>query len=413
MDGVSDLHLDASSQLSADAGRILRFRQNTNNRVEWPEYNELSAYTSQGNSNSLPTLDNFNLTDSCQLRTAMCCFSNVPIGSTNAKICTNDMSDNRKSHHINGGFGFYSTNADAFCVGFSWDSAPDSTSNRYKGNSLLDIAYGTFMDKGYTQSTEGAPLCGCVEKMPAVTNVQCRQISVSSNEGYTLTISSGSLVINQTSGSVSFSDCSNDLISSFSGNVEEKQKLTKRISECPKSEFLSQRFYVPGDQQARFTKPDSSKWTQFAGMGLSYFPVKSYNLAERESEFRQLLGTYPNYKVLYRHCESCLPSHQHIYYKRLTPYPNEMQRLHLFLGSWVSEGNELGEDFLLFGSYSDLLSGQGNWTYCNYDDGGSDIGFPNGCGPMDSAHCQWSSVLRENYCDEKYSGRSWGFYVEK
>ena len=438
-----DGHEQQQPSQSSKAGRILRFRQNTLGRIEWPQYDELSSYTG---GTADPTMDNFNLTDSCQLRAAMCCFpmrNTATVGTNlfdggaiaNSQICTNDLSDNRKSHHIHRGYAVYNNqDNNAYCTGFSWDASPDSTSNRYKGNSLMDIAYGIisssnnmFMehDASGRGSASSTPLCGCVEKMPTVTNAHCRNAHVQ-NEAFSLIISdTNGLSIQQTSGTVSFTDCGNNLVASYQGNAEEREQLEKHITggSCAvtQSNFWNQRMYASAANAIdngnhligrRYTKPDPAQWTQFAGMGLSHFPVRTFNLTtDSEDEFRTLLGTWPNYKLLYRHCESCLPSHQHIYYKRITPFPPNFYLLELFLDNWVSENNELGIDFLLFDTYENAAGSgiNGNWTYCNYD---GSVGFPRDCSPSRYVPCQWNSVTRRP-CNTDYSAKSWGFYVEK
>jgi hypothetical protein len=64
-------------------------------------------------------------------------------------------------------------------------------------------------------------------------------------------------------------------------------------------------------------------------------------------------------------------------YKRITPIPSGWSAYAL-TNTWTSASNKVNEDFMLFGSESDMHAGTGAWAYCNYDDPGT--GFPRDCG---------------------------------
>ena len=73
--------------------------------------------------------------------------------------------------------------------------------------------------------------------------------------------------------------------------------------------------------------------------------------AWNDTEFRKMVGSGPNYNLIYRHCESCAVSHKDIYYKRLTPIPDNFDFLNLFLNNWnKGPANVLGIDFRMFSS---------------------------------------------------------------
>jgi hypothetical protein len=93
--------------------------------------------------------------------------------------------------------------------------------------------------------------------------------------------------------------------------------------------------------------------------------------------------------IFYRACPSCVSTHQHIWYRRLTPigtfsmYSNAFQ-------TWASAQNVLNVDFALYSSLNDLLADTNRWQFCNYDDG--NIGFPRDCGPSGSVGGQWNQL---------------------
>jgi hypothetical protein len=112
-----------------------------------------------------------------------------------------------------------------------------------------------------------------------------------------------------------------------------------------------------------------------------------------DSEFRAMLGSWPDYNLVYRVCSSCAESHKHIFYKRLTPIPIGFDFLDLFLNSWRSQPkNILNVDFMLFSSLENALNNENAWLFCNYDNGIIRIGFPRDCGPVEDVPCQWNSL---------------------
>merc|ERR1711983_755757 len=66
--------------------------------------------------------------------------------------------------------------------GFTWTKEGNDPSNKYKGNLLFEVAmrYGV-KENGYTRNVPHAPMCGCVEQMPVVSNADCRDIESATN----------------------------------------------------------------------------------------------------------------------------------------------------------------------------------------------------------------------------------------
>lgn len=116
--------------------------------------------------------------------------------------------------------------------------------------------------------------------------------------------------------------------------------------------------------------------------------------AWNDTEFRKMVGSGPNYNLIYRHCESCAVSHKDIYYKRLTPIPDNFDFLNLFLNNWnKGPANVLGIDFRMFSSIEYAVSNKKGWQVCTYN--GRNVGFPKSCSPnFNVVNCQWNSLVR-------------------
>jgi hypothetical protein len=419
MDGVGPLNegTEADAPLHVEAGRVLRFRSNAADkyRISWPQYEALEIFTEDHYEAGSPPgiLDNF---ESCELRAAVCCFTDTRDSSAispNAQVCDIDLGASRHSSRVYSGFG--SLDSDAYCVGMAWKEGDDVT-NRYKGNMLFDIAYGTFLDEKYTKSIPGAPLCGCVEKMPTITAANCRTVEVT-DESYTLTSAADSLTITQdASTNIEYKDCG-DLkthYNTINSDSIDQNKLAARITgTCDADAYLNKQFFVRDASIAtdRYAHAaGTASWQQVAGMGLSYYPTKTWGMAVRDTEFRRLIGAGPQYKLVYRHCESCLPSHQHIFYKRLTPLPSGVNFLNYFMNNWVETSNEMSTDFKLYSTLADAQTDNNAWGYCKFDK--TDIGFPGECAPGDHyVPCMWNTYETWQ-CGNSYNGKSHGFYVE-
>lgn len=121
-----------------------------------------------------------------------------------------------------------------------------------------------------------------------------------------------------------------------------------------------------------------------------------------DAEFRTQIESTNG--IVRRLCPQCTnPSHREIYYKRVTPIPDQsafetsdaQNFLDLFLDNWMKEpNNELNVDFELYSTYEDARKGRNKWTYCNYDDAG--VGFPRDCGPHAFTPNQWTSASRRS-----------------
>ena len=151
-------------------------------------------------------IDNF---DNCEMRTAMCCWvadrqANDNNGNCatpydercldadpgdNTELCAVDMSRSSDSSKVNEGISIYQggytsqnnekdTEGPTHCHGFAWGTDSYEADSRYKGNNLFYISmYDHMYQRGYVRNVPGAPMCGCVEKMPIVTRADCTEIA--------------------------------------------------------------------------------------------------------------------------------------------------------------------------------------------------------------------------------------------
>lgn len=78
--------------------------------------------------------------------------------------------------------------------------------------------------------------------------------------------------------------------------------------------------------------------------------------------------------------------------------PAGLKGYDLFLKDWKKTDNELGADFDLYSSASDLEAGVGAWDYCSYDVVGH--GFPGDCGNKQN---QWTSLSLGGQADVRFT----------
>jgi len=388
-DGGTEWNDDIESdteQIEVQMGNALRFIDIAEEKaVAWPNY-----------------ITNF---DNCELRAVMCCFTGQRFPDAdiemNAEVCALDLSEASKSNHLEQGIAVYDTEPGAYCNGFAWSDAPHHVTNRYKANTLFHVSMidGTF-NNGYVENIPGAPMCACLEQMPSVSNSECTEPDVHETFSISYKPDTKDVEISFSGADISFKSCEDNLLD-YHQQLRGDSDISTHITEnCtgPTQDALNSAFYTPGTPEALM---DPSKWHQVVGKG-DYFKNPT-----TETQFRALIGSYPDYKLIRRLCKWCSTSHQDIYYKRITEIPGmeELDFLDLFMDNWFdSISNTLNVDFELYGSLEDAETGQNKWTFCNYND--PTVGFPRDCGPTGYKASQWNAMSR-------YRGQShWAFSVE-
>mmetsp|Transcript_7833 Transcript_7833/g.11962 ORF Transcript_7833/g.11962 Transcript_7833/m.11962 type:complete len:507 (-) Transcript_7833:105-1625(-) len=414
MDGGTIWNDGEQDESVIDESRITRALRTVGSEslINWPEYEALQDYVGEDN---IPYMSNFNLDETCDLNTVMCCFTDdkddreeIP---DNSEVCAHDLRDSRRSNHINRGWAEFDDNANTYCTGFTFSSDKGDATNRFKGNSLLDLSFRNTVENGYVKNIPGAPMCACIEQMPTVSRADCRLTSVS-DESLTYTIVNGELKVTNITAKVEFSACEVDDLKVHAEQYDidlSDHLVGDEGCEISKHEMRNEKFWVPATIDNVYEKIPEDQWQLVAGKGSRYWPLRpgAEALVEYDKEFRAMLGEAPF--VVRRYCDSCAPSHRDIYYKRLTPLPEGLNFLDLFLNNWKSgEGNEFHKDFELYSSMDDVKAESNEWTFCNFNYGG--IGFPRDCGPTGRIDCQWNSYSR-GICGGTHNAFDHAFYV--
>lgn len=425
IDGPAPFHIEAS--------RILRFEGNLadSTLINWPEYDAIVDYN-EGVHRYPP---NFNLVDSCQLNTVMCCFiddvddNGFQANDSTTDVCRHDLSNSPKSNHIKDGWSIFpNAEAPTHCVGFTWEDGEES--DIFKGNALYDVSLRNTAIKGYYKSIPGAPLCGCIEQMPVVEKADCRtatggQISYS----FTVDDETGKVSAHN-SVDVTYEDCADgrDLKGHFKvKHAENADAIDEHLvgeGGCAADNELylnNEKFLQPQAHASKYlTITEEDGWKLVVGEGIRFQPPNIDDEAQ-DTEFRHLINggctnpdNSPRPCIIRRFCDSCsLDTHRDIYYKRITEIPpfgteaNTVYFLDLFMNNWFNApANVLNADFELYSTYEDALRGTNKWVWCNYNDPG--IGFPRDCRPgSNSSPNQWNSYVRDGGTANHHA-----FYVE-
>jgi len=185
----------------------------------------------------------------CPLGVIECCYTDSRLDNSpivdNAEMCAMDLTVAKRTNHIAAGsYTVFNTEAadKTYCSGFAYEA--DSFGDKVKYNTLFAMAMKTNLyDKGYVKNIPGAPMCGCVEQMPIVTNAACTKVV----EGYTIN-KEGDISIN-----LSWEDCGMSLAAYYDSLDRpdmEKMFVKKMIvgdGKCPDAitSFMSDKMMVP------------------------------------------------------------------------------------------------------------------------------------------------------------------------
>ncbi|KAL7482182.1 hypothetical protein ACHAW6_007872 [Cyclotella cf. meneghiniana] len=127
--------------------------------------------------------DDYENFEQCHLNAAMCCWVDHDPNQDarfhkNTEVCYVDNTRAPSSNHVNAGVSLYggiNGYEAAFCHGFAWEDG--SLDDAFKGNLLfLSEIYENMHNRGLSNNVPGAPMCGCIEKMPVVTRADCSML---------------------------------------------------------------------------------------------------------------------------------------------------------------------------------------------------------------------------------------------
>mmetsp|Transcript_3556 Transcript_3556/g.5368 ORF Transcript_3556/g.5368 Transcript_3556/m.5368 type:complete len:681 (-) Transcript_3556:438-2480(-) len=409
---------ERANHLRTDANRVLDLYKAEAERdpIEFPSY-----------------ISNF---DSCDLRTVMCCWSadrqaNDNNGNCatpydtkckdsdpgdNTDLCAVDMArTTSSSSHVDDGFAIFEGNSEGpiHCHGFAWGQDSFEDAARYKGNNLFYVSmYDHMHQRGYVRNVPGAPMCGCLEKMPIVSRSDCTEIAETASWTFQWSAEQNEFTARLDEVEVAFNACqglnnNNNNLEAYYRRLVEEGRATQAEFETfqntivgsnncgsAMNELLNEKGYVYDPE------PTLEGWTQAYGKG-SLIPVE-HQLLRPGTHFTKQGGDDParhlnsNISPVFyakRWCASCVASHREIIYKRLTAIPEDFDFYDLFTENWVnSPANVNLLDFTLHSSMEDALADKNPWSFCNYNDPG--IGFPRDCGPTNSVTGQWNSLNR-------------------
>merc|ERR1712226_22415 len=120
------------------------------------------------------------------------------------------------------------------CHGFAWGNDDMDVLARYKANNLFYVSmYDHMYQRGYVRNIAGAPMCGCVEKMPIASRSDCTQVNV--QESYKFVKAAGDGFVGEiTRADVQFQACqgannnNNDLEAYYQRLVNEGKVTTEQ-----------------------------------------------------------------------------------------------------------------------------------------------------------------------------------------
>ena len=189
----------------------------------------------------------------CRSGAMACCYTGNRLPNMdfmgNSEMCALDMTPSKQSNHINrSAFTYYDSASanEAYCTGFAYEEGSFGEAVKY--NTLFHMAMMTNLyNDGYVRNIPGAPLCGCVEQMPIVSNATCTKAV----EGYTIDTTTGVISVN-----ISWEDCGSDLATYYdtftSKDPIEKEYMRSRVvgtgagqCEAAAKSFMNDRMYVP------------------------------------------------------------------------------------------------------------------------------------------------------------------------
>lgn len=357
-----------------DAGRIAKVAPTLTTRpLEWPS----------------DRIANF---QDCDLNAVTCCFTREGqqnIGpAANSKACVHDFAESPRSSHTKNGLTTYGE-LDTYCMGFAWDEAAETVETVYKANTLFQISMVKGLwEKDLRGAVPGAPMCGCVEKMPVVTHVECIKPSIKGD-------------------TVEYEPCSdgeNGLVEYYQGLFpdaeEKKQALEKKIvNTCEEgaTSFLKDSGYAKGTP---WWHASTDTWTPLSGNRFLYHPTIT------QDDFQEAYQASDT-KIIRRVCSSCSLSHKDTYYRRAadeTQLPEGFDLVETLTSSFQEENNQMDTHFNIYSTYDDALNRQNPWLFCNYS---ATKGFPSECGPTAQTVKQWSAKEGSTY------GKTYGYYLEK
>jgi len=198
IDGGTVLNYEVEADSAINIGKV-NDKYATSRILSWPAHHAL---------------------DNCHVGAAMCCFVGSRTNTEptdNSDVCYVDMKKSKRTAHVLDGYSIYGdSREDLYCEGFAWDNKDGgSLSNALKGNALFKVGFADNMFlNGNVEQVPGAPLCGCMDRMPVVTNAACTSVTAPGSV-VDVTFTAGVFDASFTLGTITYKPCDGDLRSHY------------------------------------------------------------------------------------------------------------------------------------------------------------------------------------------------------
>lgn len=233
--------------------------------------------------------------------------------------------------------------------------------------------------------------------MPVVSRSDCTQVNVQQNitftysgTGFTASVSDIDIVYTACQGLDPYGNAQNNDLWAYVNKLFINNKLSANklvgvsqniVGNNPDACFVAEKkFWYLSQGLVRGYNYDVSNWIMVAGTeNFKYQTTYGKNAID-------LLLNSSAHKVIHRVCGSCMDTHKHIFYKRLTPAPANLSILYnLMYASTIVPGQVYGTDYLLFSAYSDAIDPTNSkaWT----------------CKPVNSTFPYWCGPDNKTYDD--------------
>eukprot|EP00573_Skeletonema_grethae_P005126 CAMPEP_0201696956 /NCGR_PEP_ID=MMETSP0578-20130828/8801_1 /ASSEMBLY_ACC=CAM_ASM_000663 /TAXON_ID=267565 /ORGANISM="Skeletonema grethea, Strain CCMP 1804" /LENGTH=943 /DNA_ID=CAMNT_0048182993 /DNA_START=81 /DNA_END=2912 /DNA_ORIENTATION=- len=389
---------------------------------------------------TMPPLENF---EQCDSNAVMCCWPKDRQAADNNGNCNRnsysencvdkDPADNTNLCSVDLAKGTFANGFDSdgitefpgdgndgegaiHCHGYAWANDEYDPITRYKANNLFYVSmYDHMHQRGYVENIPGAPMCGCVEKMPMATRSDCTQVDLT--EDFSVVFDGSSIKARMDKVEIDFNACqgkngrNNDLYAYHwrlyeEGKVDRFQfgKVGRTLTDDSRCRYGREYELAKKGLQYGY-KYNEDEWTQVAGNdGMEKAPMgeNAFNSAYEDS----------TNKIIHRTCGDCTsPDHKHIYYRRFTAIPDNFGLLYHIMNEQNNGGNRnvWNVDFQLYSTYEDAVNDTNRWK-CPNNSFNYGAVFYGECSPS-------GARVRQQYL--KFSNphgspaKDVGFYVDK
>merc|ERR1711971_1229786 len=156
-----------------DGGTVMNYEAEADSAVKIGRVNDKFA------SSRVLTMPKHHALHRCDIGAAMCCFTDSrTVLADNSDVCYVNMKASRYTAHVRDGYSIYGDEP-VYCEGFAWGN-DWGISSALKGNALFKVGFMDNFSSGRVEQVPGAPLCGCMDRMPVVTKAACTDVKAPS-----------------------------------------------------------------------------------------------------------------------------------------------------------------------------------------------------------------------------------------